>query len=220
MSANEPWSFNYCRLAQLNSKRSDPPGIVCLARSCQIIHTACQGKGMDKPSLFKQNEQIPKYNVPIFILNSFHFHFIFHFLFRPPLMLQWKPFLFFSCCISLSSLFSAVTFTHHTLRMSTCFLFHWVWCCQCFMTYSLILSHAEHQYLIGDGSKYSLGLLKDSVCMHNKSICECICEYVVCWGKTAYVLCCLPVVKNKYCLCFLQDTIFQSVGRQHKKHKK
>lgn len=175
---------------------------------------------MDKPSLFKQNEQIPKYNVPIFILNSFHFHFIFHFLFRPPLMLQWKPFLFFSCCISLSSLFSAVTFTHHTLRMSTCFLFHWVWCCQCFMTYSLILSHAEHQYLIGDGSKYSLGLLKDSVCMHNKSICECICEYVVCWGKTAYVLCCLPVVKNKYCLCFLQDTIFQSVGRQHKKHKK
>lgn len=58
-------------------------------------------------------------------------------------------------------------FTHHTLQMSACSPFLWMLCCQCFMTYSLILTHQGHQYLIEVEATFSHGLRMDMVCLHN-----------------------------------------------------
>lgn len=60
-----------------------------------------------------------------------------------------------------------LAFMHHTSQMSACSPFLWMLCCQCFMTYSLILTHRGHQYLIEVEATFSHGLRMDMVCMHN-----------------------------------------------------
>lgn len=75
------------------------------------------------------------------------------------------------------SLSQALTFTRCTLQRSTCFLslsppspslvFLWVLCCQCFMTYSLILAPSRKSIFDGAGSLFSPGLIKDMESVHD-----------------------------------------------------
>lgn len=102
------------------------------------------------------------------------------------------PYLFLLCSLRL-------TFSHHTLHMSTCSPLLWVLCCQCFMTYLPVVSHSKHQYLIRMKTFFH-GLIKDMVHTHT----QCVCECVVLSNVTACILCCLFMWCRTSCVVVLR----------------